>query len=605
MPVKSEILLKIDKLPDASGVYLFKNNNKKIIYVGKAKSLRKRVRSYFSGERDIKTKLLTEHIMDLDFILTRNQYEALLLEINLIKQWKPRFNISLKDGKSYPVIRITNEAFPRVFKTRRIFFDGSQYFGPFPNAYRVGDYINLIEKLFPLRKCKGKLKKRQHPCLYYHIKRCTAPCCGRVTKEDYNIEVDKIRDLLGGKINKLISDFTEAMEKASTELNFERAAAIRDDIKLLREFNEYQQVVDFHKEEIDYVGIFTTENFCTFAVLKHQGGRAVGQSVFHSELYSSSAEAMSQFVAQFYHNQSKVPKSIYLSQEIEAESLAKALQELTGHKLNLKIPQRGLHLKILKTSVAAAKEYHEIQLLSRKQKNGLAELQKHLELSKLPTRIEGFDISHLGGEDTVASMVSFYNGYPDKPQYRYFKIRSLEPGKIDDYESIREAVARRYTRVLNENLKKPDLILIDGGRGQVNAAKGILNKIGFKDIPLIGLAKAEEEIIIPDQEESVKLPASNKALLIIQAVRDESHRFANSLRKRLKKKTMTHSILEKVKGIGEVKAGVLLQKFGSLHKILNSDLETIQKEAGISEAVAQDLLAFLVKADLPVLNDDE
>ncbi|MBN2737048.1 MAG: excinuclease ABC subunit UvrC [Spirochaetales bacterium] len=598
MAVKSEILLKIDKLPDASGVYLFKNDKKKIIYVGKAKSLRKRVRSYFSGERDIKTKLLTEHIMDLDFILTRNQHEALLLEINLIKQWKPRFNINLKDGKSYPVIRITNEAFPRVFKTRRIFFDGSQYFGPFPNAYRVADYMNLIEKLFPLRKCKGQLKKKNQPCLYYHIKRCTAPCCGKVTQEDYNEVVDKIRDLLSGKINKLLENFTKSMEAASAELNYEKAAIIRDDIKLLREFNEYQQVVDFHKEETDYVGIYTTGNLCTFAVLKHQGGKAVGQSVFHSELYSSSADAMSQFVAQFYHDQSKVPKIIYLSQEIEAESLAKALRELTGHKLNLKIPQRGQHLKILDTAVAAAKEYHEIQVLSRKQKNGLTELQKHLELKKLPIRIEGFDISHLGGEDTVASMVSFYNGYPDKPQYRYFKIRSLAPGKIDDYESIREAVARRYTRVLNEGLKAPDLILIDGGRGQVNAAKGILDKIGFSHIPLIGLAKAEEEIIIPGREDSVKLEAGNKALLVIQAVRDESHRFANSLRKRLKKKTITHSILEKVKGIGEVKAAQLLQKFGSLHAILNSDLETLQREAGINEVVAQELLAFLAKTNL-------
>ncbi len=583
---------KYQSLPDKPGVYLMKNASKRIIYIGKAKSLKKRVQSYFTGTKDLKTQILMENVDDVETIITRSDYEALLLENNLIKQWKPRFNIDLKDGKSYPVIRITAEPYPRVFRTRRIFFDGSQYFGPYPHASQLDLYLRLIEKLFPLRKCRGKLKKREHPCLYYHIGRCSAPCCGRIDRTEYNQTVDQIAVLLSGKTDALLADLTDQRDEAAKTLDFERAALIRDQIKTIVEFSQGQQIIDRRSQARDYIAYGAHDTLCSFVVLKMREGSLAGREIFRTEVFSEQQEALNQFVIQYYSKIQNPPGRIYLRGTSEIKSLSAYLSESLSRSVSIVFRPRGDDRKIL--DMAEENAHEDLIAWDREQEDiaNLAHVKEALGLDRLPKRIEGFDIAHLAGKDTVASMVSFYNGRPDKSSYRYFKIRSLK-GRVDDYEAMREVIARRYTRVLNENLDRPDLILVDGGKGQVSAAHSILESLGLSDLPLIGLAKEREEIFLPDTGEPIVLEEGSAPLRIIQAVRDESHRFATGFHKRLRDGRMTRSILEDITGIGKRRSQKLLRAFGSLEAILNSPPEELVKRAGITRDTASSLIEFL------------
>jgi excinuclease ABC subunit C len=533
-----------------------------------------------------------ESVDDVETIITRSDYEALLLENNLIKQWKPRFNINLKDGKSYPVIRITAEPYPRVFRTRRIFFDGSQYFGPYPHAGQLDLYLKLIEKLFPLRKCRGRLKKRDFPCLYYHIGRCSAPCCGKTDRRDYNKMVDQIRDLLSGKTDALIADLTAQRDRAAKKLDFERAALIRDQINTIVEFSQGQQIIDRRSQARDYIGYAAHDTLCSFVILKMREGSLAGRETFRTEVYSETQDALNQFVIQYYSKNQNPPGRVYLRGTNEIKSLSSFLSESLSKSVSVVFRPRGDDRKIL--DMAEENALEDLMAWDREQEDvaKLANVKEALGLQRVPKRIEGFDISHLAGKHTVASMVSFYNGRPDKSSYRYFKIRSLK-GKVDDYEAMREVIARRYTRVLNENLERPDLILVDGGKGQVNAAQSILESLGLPNLALIGLAKEREEIFKPNSSEPIVLSEGSPSLRIIQAVRDESHRFATGFHKRLRDGQMTQSILEEIAGIGRRRSQRLLRAFGSLDAILNSSPEEITKKAGVTRDTAASLIEYL------------
>jgi len=586
---------KLTQLPDNPGVYLMKNKQKRIIYVGKAISLKKRVRSYFSGEKDIKTRILVSNIDDIEFIVTSNEQEALILENNLIKQWKPRYNINLKDGKTYPVIRITHETFPRIFRTRRIILDGSFYFGPYSNVNQVEIYLKIIEGLYPLRKCKDrdKPKKRTHPCLYYHIHRCKGPCCAYISKEDYAEDVNKIRKLLSGHSKELAADFEKKMQDASAALEFEKAVVFRDQFQAIRQFGEVQRIVDFKAEARDYIGFYAEDIQAAFIILQMRDGKLTGREIFHTEIYNTPDEALIQFFLQYYGQINIIPAQIYLPLGVAIDQLNYFMEKQLEKKVKIFFPKKGKHLRLITMANENARVDIQKQAPGEKVQKRLEQLQSVLGLRSLPRRIEGFDISHLAGKHMVGAMVSFHDGQPDKKCYRYFKIKTLASGQIDDFEAIREAVARRYTRVLNDNLERPDLILIDGGKGQLHAASEILKALSFEDIPVIGLAKRNEEIFTVHTNAPIIIDKTNPALQLLQAVRDESHRFGIKLNRRLTLKETATSIFEGIKGIGKKKSRELLIKYGSLENILKDKPENIAKVAGINEETTTALINLI------------
>ncbi|MDA3941538.1 MAG: excinuclease ABC subunit UvrC [Spirochaetia bacterium] len=582
----------VKEFPLKSGVYLMKNSTGKIIYVGKASFLRKRVGSYFTGNRDIKTRILVDHISDIEFIVTNNEYEALILEDSLIKKWSPRYNINLKDGKTYPVIRITNEDFPRVFRTRYIIEDGSDYFGPFTSAGKLDTYLNIADKLFLLRKCKGKLKKKDNPCLYYHIGRCSAPCADKISQKDYMKNVTKLKKLLSGDSEGIVKDLRQSMKQASRELNFEKAAEFRDLIKSVQNVGQQTDEFELEIETRDYISCVMRENLCTFSVFRFSEGRMDDRFLYRTEIYTGVDEALTEFFLHYYEDGARIPETIYLSEILDVSLLEEFLAMRSGKTVKIELAQKGKHFRILQMVRENAAMDIDKRFKTISNIEGLEELQKVLSLSKLPKRIEGFDISHLAGKHPVSSLVSFYNGIPDKKNYRKFHVKTLDGG-IDDYESIREVVARRYSRVINDNLPKPDLIVIDGGKGQVNAAYDILTALGLGNIPVIGLAKRDEEIFLPKISEPIVLPETSEGLKVLQAVRDETHRFATGFNKKLREKDIFLSELEKIPGIGVKRSKNILVEFGSLENILNAGEDLIAQRAGLSEEAAENVIEYL------------
>jgi excinuclease ABC subunit C len=578
--------------PDSPGVYLMKNAEGAIIYIGKARSLRNRIRSYFAGEKDVKTRFLLANMADIEVIITHTEYEALILENNLIKQWKPQYNINLKDGKTYPVIRLTAEEFPRVYRTRRMIFDGSEYFGPFPKPHQIDLYLRLIERHFPLCKYRGSRKKRSWPCLNFHMGRCAGACCGRITREEYLKIVDGVRKLLSGQSVELLRDLREKMRAASEGQDFERAARLRDQVLAIEEVSEEQRVMEFTEADRDYVALAPGPEEMVVVILQVREGKLLGKEVFRVSESSSEEEALSHFVTRYYAERRSIPDAVYVGKAIDVENISRWLRDISGKAVVAKIPQRGKHSQLLSMAEANAREEAAKAARSSEMTGALEGLKLDLTLPALPQRIEGFDIAHLEGTDAIASMVRFTDGRPDRKLYRAFSIRTLE-GKIDDFESIREAVARRYTRVLNEELDRPDLILIDGGKGQLSAARGVLSSLGMEGIPVVGLAKKREEIYLPGREEPLLLDEASPSLRILEAVRNESHRFATHLSRKRRVKRMSLTLLEGVPGIGQARSRRLMEAFGSLEAILGSTVEEIQKKAGLPRETAAMLLARL------------
>ncbi|WP_321990843.1 excinuclease ABC subunit UvrC [Marispirochaeta aestuarii] len=580
----------VAEFPHSPGVYIMRDSSSRVIYVGKAVDLRKRAGSYFIGEKDIKTRFLVQRIASIEYIVTANEYEALVLENNLIKQWTPRYNVNLKDGKSYPVIRITADEFPRVFRTRRIVRDGSEYFGPYPDARSVDRYLELIERLFPLRKCKGKLKKRDTPCLYYHIGRCRAPCVGKISREDYAREVDRVRKLLSGATEELISDLKAEMEEASVELKFEKAASLRDSIAAVVSVEEGQQVQDFQEESRDYLAVATAGRFASFAVMQMRGGKLVGRELYGNVSPQDEEELLFDFLLQYYTPDHRPPEIIYLSHRVNKALLGEFFSSQGWTECSVEVPEEGRHRSIVRMAWENASM--DVQKRQKASANlpALEELRIVLGLGSLPRRIEGFDIAHLAGKHTVASLVSFYNGNPDKKNYRSFNIRSLK-GEIDDFQAMREAMARRYTRVLNEDLPRPDLVVIDGGKGQLNAALEIIRGLGLEEVAVIGLAKKNEEIFLPGRSDPVSLPETAEALKVLQAVRDESHRFATSLSRRQRSSDLHLGRLTGIPGIGERRAAALIQEFGGIDGLSAASYEDLRNRGRLPEAVAERVAA--------------
>ena len=574
----------VGHFPATSGVYLMRSGDDTVLYVGKAKSLRNRVRSYFNRDRDAKTTVLMKKVDRIEYVVCRNEYEALLLENNLIKEHRPRYNINLKDGKTYPVIRITNEEYPRVFRTRHIVDDGSEYFGPFPNVYRLDQYIELIDRLFPLRKCRKAIRKREHPCLYYHIGRCAAVCAGKTSHEEYSERVDGIRRLLSGDTDALIARLEADMSDASARLEFERAATLRDTIESIRTSHEEQHVVDFDPEIRDYIGWYERDGLASVTLLHLRAGKLLGTENYHLDVYAPPDEYVAQFAAQYYQSAASAPEKLIIGLACEqideiAPPLARLIAEQTGRSVEVLFPETSRDASIVQLAEENARRDYDKRIRERGNTAGLEELQKVLALAALPLRIEGFDIAHVEGTHPVASLVTFVNGRPEPSEYRRYHMRTLD-GRVDDFAAMREVVARRYTKVVNDGLPAPDLILIDGGKGQVSAAVAMLTALEL-DIAVVGLAKREEEIFLPGRSDSIRLPEGSEPLRVLQAVRDEAHRFATTFRASLQSGDLTTSELLSVPGIGPKRSRRILERFESLSAIAGADAELIAAEASI------------------------
>jgi excinuclease ABC subunit C len=596
--------------PRLPGVYLWKDEEGRIIYIGKAKSLRDRLSSYFSGEKDPKTAVLVRRAKSIETIIVANEYEALLLENTLIKQHSPRYNVDLKDGKTYPVIRITNEEFPRIFRTRRIIEDQSLYYGPFPNVQGVDAMLDLIDKLFPLRKCKtirstiqSTLRKRRDPCMYYHIGRCMAPCCGKIAPEEYRRHVEQVQRLLSGETEPLIVELTEKMHEAARALQFEWAAQIRNAIRAIEDLvGEDSAVVDFDPEGRDYIAWAAEGVLATFTVFSMRGGKMTGRELYRTRSAADEGESLELFITTYYDPTRPPPPKIYIqpgtstaaisdpATVISNDSLMNWFKTQWGHEPELIQPEEKHHVAILAMARQNALEDIRKRLKERGAGPALDELVRALHLSGRPERIEGFDIAQLDGKHPVASLVSFKNGIPDKKNYRYFKLRSVI-GIVDDFAAMREAVHRRYSRLIREGKEIPDLVLIDGGIGQVNAAKGVMDELGV-DCAVVGLAKRNEELWLPHTQGSegtkpLILSRSSEALKVLQFVRDETHRFATGLNQRLRSKDLFFPVLESVEGIGKHRAAAIMKAYENVENIAAADPAELAERCRIGQAAAK------------------
>lgn len=557
--------LKAPKLP---GVYLWKDENQEVIYVGKAKNLKNRLSSYFSGIKDIKTKTLISKAFLIEYITTDNEYEALILENTLIKKYSPRYNINLKDDKSYPVLRITNEDFPRIFRTRRIIQDGSKYFGPFPNAGALSTFTENLYKQYPLRQCK-KLRKRSSPCMYYHIGRCAAPCCEKISKESYNQIIEEIIHLLEENPKETVQKLTLEMKECAKALDFEKAAKIRDNIDAIKALHIKNSVSDFNTDSRDYIGFATEGTLVSFAVLKMREGRLIARDLYRTKSLNTDEELINEFLMAYYVSQDLFPSQIFIPINMDVNLFRQWSEKEMEIQAQIFTPEvfDSKHNSAMEMAEQNAKEDIIRRLRERSDTPALEELKQLLKLDHLPKRIEGFDIAHIGGKFPVASLISFYNGNPDKKNYRYFRLKTTD-GIIDDFASMREATARRYTRLLNENAELPDLILIDGGIGQVNAVKGVLSTLDL-DIPIIGLAEKNEDIYLPGNSTPIQLPKRSDALRLLQRVRDETHRFATSKNQALRTKEKTANPFLELPHIGSKRAMLLLKTYGTIQNLVD------------------------------------
>ncbi len=585
---------KLDNLPRQPGVYQFINSAGKVIYVGKAKDLRNRVRSYFQNRYDSpKTQALVNKIEDIELIVTDSEVEALILENNLIKELKPRYNVNLKDDKSFPYIRVTNEPYPQIFSTRDVIKDGSKYFGPYTNVREMKSSLRMINQIFKIRSCKYFIddetikQKKIKVCLDYHIKKCDGPCEGLISQLEYQEMVNEVVKLLRGKVDDLIGELTSKMKKASVELNFEKAGEIRDRIEKLRVYSNKQKIVTNDFEDRDIIAAAVEGKDVAATILNIRDGKLVGKKQLKlSSEHDDELEKIYSAVIKFYYNEFvEVPREIIIETvPFDDESLLDFLNSKSERKVKFVVPQRKSdNLSLVKMCRQnALLQLKEIQLQRAKREGNvpyvLSSLKRDLRLKKTPVKIECFDISNLQGTDTVASLVVFVDGKPKKSLYRKFIIRNVEGP--DDFASMQEVIERRYKRLLEEGEAIPDLIMVDGGKGQLSSAVEILNNLGMRDYEIIGLAKRLEEVFLPNISEAQSIPKTSSSLKLLQHIRDEAHRFAITFhRERRSKRTITTELLE-IKGIGPKAASDLLKSFKSIDQIRNSNIEELEKVVG-------------------------
>jgi len=585
-----ELEKKLENLPASPGVYIYKNDRGKVIYVGKARSLRSRVRSYFQESRplDPKTDRLVSEIAGLEYILTDNEVEALILESTLVKQHQPRYNVHLKDDKSFPYLKLTvNEPYPRIFITRRIKKDGALYFGPFLPASYARRTIKLVNKYFKLRTCNLEIDGTlPRPCLDYQMKRCLGPCVsGLCSKAEYDRAVEDVKLLLSGKTDQLIRELELRMAEAAERLNYEAAAIYRDWITMVQDMSERQKMILAGQDDADLFGYFQDQSRLALAVFAMRGERVVGRREFYWEdlLSFDPGEFFSSALKQYYLQDTFTPKEIYIPVDIEEADVLEAwLTERRGSRVYIRSPKRGSKAGLLDLVMRNAQMCFDMRfrVLKPRGEQVLKPLQEILCLSSLPRRIETFDISHIQGSDTVASMVVCENGDMKKSDYRKFIVESVKGP--DDFASMREVVHRHYENVLEEDEGKlPDLILIDGGKGQLAAAVAALEDLGLESQPVAAIAKKEEVLFVKGREDlPIRLPMESPVLHLVQTMRDEAHRFAVTYHRKRRDLRDYHSELDEIPGIGEVRKKVLLRAFGSLERVRQAGYEELAPYVG-------------------------
>ena len=592
-----ELKNKITNLPAKPGVYQFFNDKGKVIYVGKANNLRSRVKSYFHSKTpNAKTEVLISKIADLELVVTDSEIEALVLENNLIKENKPRYNVNLKDDKSFPFIKVTNEPYPRIFSTRRVVRDGSKYFGPYTSVKSMKSALRMINEIFKIRSCKYDIndesiaKKKYKVCLDYHIKKCDGPCEGLVSEKDYNDMVDEVVRVIRGRTDELIKELGKKMKSSSENMEFEKAAGIRDKIDQLKIISSKQKVVSNDFEDRDVISVAFEDKDSACSVFNIRSGKLVGKKQLRLSLSGSEElEEIYNSATRFYYGDHvEVPREILFEIEpTEKELLEEWLNQRSEKKVKIFIPQRGeLKALVLMCKQNANLQLKEIQLQKMKKEGNvpyaLSALQRDLRLKELPRRIECFDISNIQGSDSVASMVVFIDGKPKKSEYKKFIIKEVEGP--DDFASMQEVIRRRFTRLLENKEPLPELIMVDGGKGQLSSAVQILDSLGIKQYNIIGLAKRLEEVFFPEKSEPETIAKTSSGLKLLQQIRDEAHRFAITFHRIRRSKRTIATELTEIKGIGKATAYTLLSELGSVEIIKSSNTETLSKIVGKKRA---------------------
>jgi len=594
---------RISNVPKKPGVYQFINDKGEIIYIGKAKDLRVRVRSYFQKNKyqTPKNQSMIKRISDLDWIVVSSEVEALLTEANLIKENRPHYNINLKDDKSFPYIRITKESYPRIFITREIIKDGSRYFGPYTDVYVLRRSLKAVHKIFPIRSCDFILDKKTIQslkvdlCLDYHIKKCDGPCQGLVSKEEYNKMIKRVVSFLQGRTTETELYINDQMSKAANETRYEDAAMYRDQLNAIKKFKDRQRKVAADFDDRDVIALSRKENMCVSVIVRIRNGRIHSREKISMNISDETdSDIIALVITQFYLNSDFIPKVLNVSDiPTNKAQLKYWLKEKRNGSIEIKVPIRGDKAREIRLAQQNAKLLLGEWIINRKKRRELIpkmiqQLQDDLQLNIPPRRIEAFDISHLGGEDTVASMVCFIDGNAKKSKYRKYKIKGVNG--IDDFAAIREVVLRRYKRLKDKKLSYPDLILIDGGKGQLNMAVSALRDLGLDYLLVIGLAKRLEEVFIPGNSDAQSIPKNSPGLILLRKIRDEAHRFAITYQKQIRNKKVRESIFDSVDGMGPKRIQALLSSFEGIENIANADTSIIAKRANIPLKIAEDII---------------
>ena len=599
-------------VPLEPGVYLHRDAGGKVLYVGKSASLRDRLRSYFGSKKNLDPKSveLVSRIDDFEYIVTASEQEALLLENSLIKEHKPKYNIRLKDDKTYPYIKVDlAEDFPRIYVTRRTANDGARYFGPFASAGSVRKTLDLLKRLFPYRSCTKTITGNDsRPCLEYHIKRCVAPCTGYASRNDYSEVIAQVVMFLEGNTKEIVSDLKTTMLEASDNLEFERAGALRDRLKAIEKVYEGQNVVGLGREELDVIGAAYGGEEAWVEIFFIRQGKLIGRDHFtmSGTREEDGQEILARFIEQFYSSASHVPRKILVPESItDKEMVAGWLETKRKGPVEINVPQRGAKRRLIEmvtTNAAQGLEQLKLKWISdsTRMETAMSELQEELNLPRSPKRIECYDVSHIQGTNTVASMSVFQDGKPLSSNYRRFKIKSHDGN--DDFASMREVLSRRFKRLKNardggeENASfaaAPDLVLIDGGKGQLSSAVEVMLHLGLQDIQLASIAKREEEIFLPDAAEPVIMPKNSQGLFLLQRARDEAHRFAVTFHRNLRGKSSVKSALDLVPGIGPKRRKMLIRSFGSVKGIREASEDQLAAAPGMTAKVARQIKEHL------------
>jgi excinuclease ABC subunit C len=600
-----KLALKLKSLPTSPGVYMFMNARGKIIYIGKAKNLRNRVRTYFqlSNHADLKTSRMVSQVKDLNLLATDNEIESLILEANLVREHKPRYNVRLKDDRHFPYIKITNEPFPRVLIVRRLEKDKAQYFGPYTSSRSMRRSYALLTRLFKIRSCNLALPppegKCYQDCLDHHINLCDAPCLGLQTEEDYREQVDSVIMVLSGKSRQLVERLTAKMKAASDALDYEQAGVVRDQIEAIKAVM-VRQIVDVGEYvDRDIISVAREGNMALSVVMQIREGALIGRQEYQlaAEIENSDETVVETFVTQYYNHQPIIPEEIHLPLKFpETKLVERWLRKLRGARLKLVFPKVGDKSKLVKLAAANARMLLDELLIQRRTQSErtskmVTSLKDALKLAVSPRTMVCFDISNTGATDAVGSCVFFENGRPKKSEYRHFKIKGVV-GQ-DDYRMMREVIGRYFYRIREEEKTPPDLVVVDGGKGQLSSAEAELKSLGFDQQPVIGLAKRLEEVFVPGATDSLSIAKSSPALLLLKQIRDEAHRFAVTYNRKVRQKRTIKSALDDVAGIGPARRKLLLNTFGSVRKIKQLTVEQLSEVKGINARLARQILESL------------